>query len=42
MEEMLIIPRAEAPALLAKHSAKLLEDGRMTQAARLAAQQERI
>ena len=39
---MLIIPRAEAPALLAKHSAKLLEDGRMTQAARLAAQQERI
>ena len=39
---MLIIPRAEAPALLAKHSAKLLEDGRMSQAARLAAQQERI
>ena len=39
---MLIIPRAEAPALLAKHSAKLLEDGRMNQAARLAAQQERI
>lgn len=42
MEEMLIIPRAEAPILLAKHSAKLLEDGRMTQAARFAAQQERI
>ena len=39
---MLIIPRAEAPALLAKHSAKLLEDGRMNQAARLAAQEERI
>ena len=42
MEEMFIIPRAEAPALLAKHSAKLMEDGRMAQAARLAAQQERI
>ena len=42
MEEMLIIPRAEAPALLAKHSAKLLEDGRMTHAANLTAQQERI
>ena len=42
MEEMLIIPRAEAPELLAKHSALLMEDGRLAHAARLAAQQERL
>ena len=42
MEEMLIIPRAEAPELLAKHSALLMEDGRLAHAARLAAQRERL
>ena len=29
MEEMLIIPRAEAPELVQKHSALLMEDGPM-------------
>ena len=42
MEEMLIIPRAEAPELVQKHSALLMEDGRLSHAARLAARQERI
>ena len=41
MEEMLIIPRAEAPELVQKHSA-LLMDGRLSHAARLAARQERL
>ena len=39
---MLIIPRAEAPELLVKHSALLMEDGRLAHAARLAAKQERL
>ena len=38
MEEMLIIPRAEAPELVQKHSALLMEDGRLSHAAR----QERL
>ena len=42
MEEMLIIPRAEAPELVQKHSALLMEDGRLFHAARLAARQERL
>ena len=42
MEEMLIIPRAEAPDLVQKHSALLMEDGRLSHAARLAAHQERL
>ena len=42
MEEMLIIPRAEAPDLVQKHSALLMEDGRLSHAARLAARQERL
>ena len=42
MEEMLIIPRAEAPELVQKHSALLMEDGRLSHAARLAARQERL
>ena len=42
MEEMLIIPRAEAPELVQKHSALLIEDGRLSHAARLAARQERL
>ena len=42
MEEMLIIPRAEAPELVQKHSAMLMEDGRLSHAARLAARQERL
>ena len=42
MEEMLIIPRAEAPELLEKHSTLLMEDGRLAHAARLAAKQERL
>ena len=42
MEEMLIIPRAEAPELVQKHSALLMEDGRFSHAARLAARQERL
>ena len=41
MEEMLIIPRAEAPELVQKLSAMLMEDGRLSHAARLAARQER-
>ena len=42
MEEMLIIPRAEAPDLVQKHSALLMEDGPLSYAARLAARQERL
>ena len=42
MEEMLIIPRAEAPELVQKHSALLMEDGRLSHAARLAVRQERL
>ena len=42
MEEMLIIPRAEAPELVQKHSALLMEDGRLSHAARLEAHQERL
>ena len=42
MEEMLIIPRAEAPDLVQKHSALLMEDGRLSHAARLAARQGRL
>ena len=42
MEEMLIIPRAEAPELVQKHSAMLMEDERLSRAARLAARQERL
>ena len=42
MEEMLIIPRAEAPDLVQKHSKLLMEDGRLSHAARLAARQERL
>ena len=42
MEEMLIIPRAEAQDLVQKHSALLMEDGRLSHAARLAARQERL
>ena len=42
MEEMLIIPRAEAPDLVQQHSALLMEDGRLPHAARLAARQERL
>ena len=42
MEEMLIIPRAEAPELVQKHSVLLMEDGRLSHAARLAARQERL
>ena len=42
MEEMLIIPRAEAPELVQKHSALLMEDGRLSHAARLVARQERL
>ena len=42
MEEMLIIPRAEAPDLVQKHSALLMEEGRLSHAARLAARQERL
>ena len=42
MEEMLIIPRAEAPELVQKHSALLMEDGRLSHAVRLAARQERL
>ena len=41
-EEMLIIPQAEALALLKKHSVLLMEDGRLSHAARLAAKQERL
>ena len=39
MEEMLIIPQAEAPELVQKHSAMLMEDGRLSH---LAARQERL
>ena len=42
MEEMLIIPRADAQELVQKHSALLMEDGRLSHAARLAARQERL
>ena len=42
MEEMLIIPRAEAPESVQKHSTLLMEDGRLSHAARLAARQERL
>ena len=42
MEEMLIIPRAEAPELVQKHTAMLMEDGRLSHAARLAARRERL
>ena len=35
MEEMLIIPRAEAPDLVQKHRALLMKDGRLSHAARL-------
>ena len=42
MEEMLIIPQAEAPELVQKHSALLMEDGRLSHAVRLAARQERL
>ena len=42
MEEMLIIPRAEALELVQKHNALLMEDGRLSHAARLAARQERL
>lgn len=37
MEEMLIIPRVEAPELIQKHSAMLMEDGCLSHA-----QQERL
>ena len=40
MEEMLIIPRAEALDLVEKHSALLMEDRRLAHATRLAAKQE--
>ena len=39
---MLIIPRAEAPDLVQKHSALLMEEGCLSHAARLAARQERL
>ena len=42
MEEMLIIPRAEALELVQKDSALLMEDGRLSHAACLAARQERL
>ena len=42
MEEMLIIPRAEAPHLVQNNSALLMEDGRLSHVARLAARQERL
>ena len=42
MEEMLIIPRAEAPELIEKHSAMLMEDGRLNHAAPLATKRERV
>lgn len=42
MEEMLIIPRAEAPEVIEKHSSLLMEDGQLSHAARLAAQQKRF
>ena len=42
MEEMLIIPRVEAPDSVQKHSALLMEDGRLSHVARLAARQERL
>lgn len=42
MEETLIIPRVEAPDLVEKHSALLVEDGRLSQAALLAVKQERL
>ena len=40
MEEMLIIPRAEAPELVQRQNALLMEGGRLSHAARLVARQE--
>ena len=42
MEEMLIIPWAEAQEMVQNYSALLIEDGRLSHAERLAARQERL
>ena len=42
MEELLIIPRAKAPDLVQNNGTLLMEDGRLSHVARLAARQERF